>query len=98
MKPVKASRQGPLVSYIFFADDLVLFGEALIPQANLIAEILEYFCLISSQKVSTQKCKLYASKNVPMELKVKLRKKFNTPLTSNLSLYLEDFPRKSWIF
>ncbi|XP_021717958.1 uncharacterized protein LOC110685744 [Chenopodium quinoa] len=49
-KPIRASREGPLLSNLFFADDIVLFAEATIDQASLIQACLERFCQASGQK------------------------------------------------
>jgi len=43
-KPIAASRGQPLLSNLFFADDLVLFGEATKDQAGVIKNCLERFC------------------------------------------------------
>lgn len=42
-KPVKASKSGPFLSHLFFADDLVLFAEASIEQVQVISQCLEAF-------------------------------------------------------
>ena len=39
-KPVQASRRGPSLSNLFFADDLILFGEASVQQAKVIKACL----------------------------------------------------------
>ena len=34
-KPIRASRNGPLLSNLFFADDIILFAEASVEQARI---------------------------------------------------------------
>ena len=62
--PVKASQNGPAFSHIFFADDLMLFAKA--DQKNCVAikEVLESFCELSGQKISSEKSCVYFSPNV----------------------------------
>lgn len=43
-KPMKASRNGPTISHLFFAYGLILFGEASRAQADVMLECLNYFC------------------------------------------------------
>lgn len=44
LRLVRASRRGPVLSYVFFADDLILFSEAKENQLLCIKEGLEMFC------------------------------------------------------
>lgn len=57
--PIKASQNGPAFSHLFFADDLMLFAKA--DQKNYIdtREILDSFCEISRQKISSEKSCVY---------------------------------------
>lgn len=43
-KALKASRNGPRISYLFFVDDLLLFAEAGQDQVNCIKDCLDRFC------------------------------------------------------
>ena len=43
-KPIKASRSGPAFSHLFFADDLMLFGQASLKNSETIDEVLTTFC------------------------------------------------------
>lgn len=63
-KPMKVSRNRPEVAYLFFADDLVLFSEASMGQAEVVGDTLRRFCEQSGKKVSVQKSKLFCSANV----------------------------------
>jgi len=56
-------KNGPLISSLFFADDIVLFFEATEPQARMIQGCLDRFCTASGQKVSVSKSRVYFSPN-----------------------------------
>ncbi|KAK3219832.1 hypothetical protein Dsin_013802 [Dipteronia sinensis] len=62
-KCVKISR-GPIISHIFFADDLILFGQATIPQADLIRGCLKEFCNLSGQQISFSKFRVFCSTKI----------------------------------
>jgi hypothetical protein len=71
-KGIKAGRDGPMVSHLMFADDLLLFGEAKEEQMQCVIDTLNKFCNLSGQEVSQEKTSIYFSKNVSRELKNKL--------------------------
>lgn len=50
--PVKASRSGPSFSYLFFADDLMLFAKVNAKNCNAIRDVLDTFCNLSGQTMS----------------------------------------------
>ena len=66
-KPVKASRSGPTFSHLFFADDLMLFGQASLKNSEAIDEVLTAFCRLSGQRVSKEKSRVLFSKNTSEE-------------------------------
>ncbi|CAL1401536.1 unnamed protein product [Linum trigynum] len=47
-KPISLSQRGPPLFYLFFADDLVLFGVASLEQVQIISQCLEVFGMASS--------------------------------------------------
>lgn len=63
-KPLKAGRNGPLISHLMFADDLLLFGQATSCQMACVLRVLDRFCELSGQQVSSEKTSIYFSKNV----------------------------------
>ncbi|CAL9024262.1 unnamed protein product [Prunus brigantina] len=67
-KAVRAARSGPLISPLFFADDLILFGEASAQQAMVMKNSLEEFCELSWQQVNFEKSLLYISANTKSDL------------------------------
>lgn len=63
-KGIKLAKKGPVLTHLFFADDMVLFTEASVDQINVVKECLDKFCIASGQKVSLSKSKMYVSNNV----------------------------------
>lgn len=49
-KGAMAVRGAPKVSHLFFANDLLLFGEATVQQAANMEKILQDFCIATRQK------------------------------------------------
>lgn len=54
-KPIHASRNGPLLSNLFFADDIVLFADADTDQATVIQSCLNRFCHASGTEGQSAK-------------------------------------------
>lgn len=75
-KTVKASYRRLAVSHIFFADKHLLFGEASLKQAKVMAVVLESFCLDNGQKVYTNKSLLFVSKNTDSVVRDELSQTF----------------------
>jgi len=62
-RPVQVCKNGPRISSLFFADDIVLFVEAIEAQAEMIKGCLDRFCVAFGQKVSASKSRVYFSPN-----------------------------------
>lgn len=69
---MKASRHGPELSYLFFADDLLLFSEANAGQVECIKEGLNFFCECLDQRVIFTKSSMFCSANVLEQVAVAL--------------------------
>ncbi|XP_061998871.1 uncharacterized protein LOC133716160 [Rosa rugosa] len=63
-KPIQSSQSRPLVSHLFFADDIILFAEAFTTQAKVLKKCMDLFCSLSGQTVNFEKSKIYVSPNV----------------------------------
>ncbi|XP_061363867.1 uncharacterized protein LOC133307381 [Gastrolobium bilobum] len=87
-KPVKLGKQGPPISHLFFADDLLIFSEANRDQANLISNILNRFCLASGQKISYSKTKCCFSRNVNHTKRRQLSSIMSFDISVDLGKYL----------
>ncbi|OMO93701.1 reverse transcriptase [Corchorus capsularis] len=62
------TRRGPSLSHIFFADDLILLGEAFVAQCKVMVDCLNRFCSFYGQKVNFAKSLVYTSPNVSPQL------------------------------
>ena len=86
--PIHASRGGPLLSNLFFADDIILFAEASPTQAYVIQDCLNRFCAASGQKVSIRKSTIYYSHNTAEYIKDEISAILGMDTTTDLGLYL----------
>ncbi|XP_031105595.1 uncharacterized protein LOC116010359 [Ipomoea triloba] len=87
-KGIKISRQGPHITHLFFADDMMLFGEATIEQAEEMTRCLEIFCEQSGQRMNIQKSALYFSKRTLEELQQNIASLTRIPKVEDLGRYL----------
>jgi hypothetical protein len=87
-KTLRAGRNGPVVSHLMFADDLLLFGEATENQMDCVMNILTKFCSMSGQEVSYEKTSILFSKNVSRQIRNKLVQKSGFRETTHLGKYL----------
>ena len=87
-KPIRSSQNGPLVSHLFFADDLILFAEASCSQARILKQCMDRFCELSGQSVNFDKSKLFCSPNTDKKLAKDISAICGSPLTGDLGKYL----------
>nr|KYP72147.1 LINE-1 reverse transcriptase isogeny [Cajanus cajan] len=87
-KPIKQSKKGPAISHLAFADNLILFAEASLDQAEIIKSCLDSFCLSSGMKVSEENTRVFFSKNVGWNVKSEISSSLGFQRTDNLGKYL----------
>lgn len=87
-KPIKTSGDGPLISHLFFANDLLLFVEADTSQVVIIKECLLEFSKASGQKVNFAKSLMYFSPSVEDIQAASLCVMTGIPHTDDLGKYL----------
>ncbi|CAJ2669949.1 unnamed protein product [Trifolium pratense] len=87
-KPMRAGRNGPKISHLLFADDLLLFAEASIEQVHCIMHCLDIFCQASGQKINNQKTEIYFSKNVDQQLREDILNHTGYKHVNNIGRYL----------
>ena len=87
-KSITLRRNGPEISHLFFADDLILFAKASISQAKIMTKCLQIFCQSSGQKVSQEKTRVYFSRNINHMRAKEINKKLGFKPTSDLGKYL----------
>ena len=88
---IKASKNGPSFSHIFYADDLMLFAKANSKNCNAILEVLENFCNMAAQRINVNKSRIFFSPNVSGRKKNSICRKLGLMATQNLGRYL-GFP------
>lgn len=87
-KPLKASRSGVRISYICFADDLLLFTEAASNWINCTKEGLVSFCAALRQKINFAKSIIYFSPNIPKGIAKNPSENLGIPRTREMGRYL----------
>ena len=87
-KPIWLAKHGTPLTHLFFADDLLLFAEASLNQANTIDAVLENYCWSSEAKVNKSKTKIFFSKNVGPREAQRLSDVLGYLATNDLGCYL----------
>lgn len=87
-KGIRLGRKGPLIPHLIFADDMVLFSEAIEDQIHVIKECLDKFSEASGQKVRLSKSHIMFSKNFSPEVAQKIVCVAGMNQTSDMGKYL----------
>lgn len=88
-KPLKFGRgNGPNISHINFAYDLVLIVEASPDQEIVIQELLSDFYNKAGQKLNLNKCKVFFSKNIRHDFAFEICQILGIEMTEDLGIYL----------
>lgn len=92
--PISVNKNGPPISHLMFANDILLFNQVDTMIVQNLNHILIYVSRISGQKINNEKSKLYFSPNTSKRLKHKVISILGIPKTHGLRLYL-GFPLNS---
>lgn len=87
-KPIRLCKDGPPLSHLFFADDLILLSEASMDQVEVIQRCMNRFCHASGQKVSNAKTRIFFSQNVNHTRVQQLSELLGFTPTADLGKYL----------
>ncbi|KAA3454905.1 reverse transcriptase [Gossypium australe] len=88
VKGAKASRRGPEISHLLFADDCMLFGETTDQGARNMKNILQEYQDCSGQCVNYNKSTIFYSSNTSEEAKLAVSAVLGVRSASNLEKYL----------
>ncbi|XP_021631810.1 uncharacterized protein LOC110629204 [Manihot esculenta] len=77
IRGLSASRHGPSISHLLFADDSILFTQATMEQANIIRSILHNYSRASGQSVNLAKSTIIFSPNTSPILKQQICSSLN---------------------
>ncbi|KAI4353033.1 hypothetical protein L6164_002011 [Bauhinia variegata] len=89
--PVKASRGGPGISHLLFAEDVLLFCTATSSQVHLAKDMLDRFVASSGLKVNAAKSRAFSSVRITRGCKDHLASITGIRFTTKLERYL-GFP------
>jgi hypothetical protein len=86
---VAASKGGPKISYIFFADDSLLFCQATVANCGEISNILKLYEEASGQQLNRAKTSTFFTKNTSTKIKDEIQAMFQVLEIKNHEKYLD---------
>lgn len=85
---IQLSMNGPMLTYLLFADDTLMFLKATPDNCRNISNLLRAYCHASGQQVSLQKSTVYINANTPSMLAHDLCDILDMPQVNDPGLYL----------
>ena len=88
LRGVGESKQAPLVLYLFFADDSIIFCRATMEECKQVAKVLDTYEKESGQKINKDKTSLFFSKNTRADIQNGVKDTFNAQILQQHKKYL----------
>ena len=85
---VAACPQGPQISHLFFADDSIIFCQAISVDYAHLEHILETYEQASGQQLNRDKTALFFSKNTTLEVQEDIKHRFRAEVIRQHETYL----------
>ncbi|KAL9664909.1 hypothetical protein QQ045_020318 [Rhodiola kirilowii] len=85
---IKICKKAPVVSHLFFADDLIFFVKADVSEARNLKNILQQYKTVSGQMINFDKSEVCFSKNTPADMRVDICNVLRIPQVNSHSRYL----------
>ena len=88
MQGAQASRYGPRVSHLFFADDSLLFAKVERRESERVKNVLQLYEKCSGQVINFEKSAILFSGNTRLGVKEEIQELFGVQETTNFEKYL----------
>lgn len=88
IKGLKVARSAPILSHLFFADDAIFFLKHTLENVWNTRNVLEKFCILSSQMINHRKSYSVLSKNSPRKFVRLMSKGLKVQVKDKLGTYL----------
>ena len=93
LQGLSISRGGPKLTYLFFADDSVLFCRATLMECNTIIEILRKYERASGQQLNQDKTTLFFSTSTAAETQEEIKVALQLPVITQYETYFLVYPQ-----
>lgn len=88
IKGIHISRWCPVLSHLFFVDDVIFFLYGKLRECRNLANVLNQYCLATVQAVNRNKSRIFFSKVCPLSLQENLANELRVPVMTKTGKYL----------